>query len=133
MESIYRDARPSKILEGTNEINRIVLVQMLLKRIYKGNMRLLYDMFTTACNLKHDLMYNDKYKETPEFKNVLDHEKYQIEKLREACMLMLRIATEKNGENGVLKEQEILIFISEMLIPTYLADSAILRTEKLIK
>ena len=39
-------------------------------------MRLLYDMFTTACNLKHDLMYNDKYKETPEFKNVLDHEKY---------------------------------------------------------
>jgi len=122
MARAYRDARIAKIYEGTNEINRMLLVGMIIKKITKGEFNLAeeLDFFKTGMNHENAFVSASLSKE---YKAVKD--------LKKATLMIMGKALEGYGSK-INEEQEVLINISEMVIETYVAESTLLRTLKLI-
>jgi alkylation response protein AidB-like acyl-CoA dehydrogenase len=124
VERSYRDARINRIFEGTNEINRMLSVDMILKKGLKGEL----DLLGPATKVASELM------SIPDFDT---EEKSDIEKLysavenfKKAILLVAGAAVQKLA-NSLGKEQEILMNVADMLIWTYQAESALLRLDKL--
>ena len=122
MARAYRDARIAKIYEGTNEINRILLVGMIIKKIAKGefNLKDELDFF------KIGMVHKGTFDAAP-----LSKEYKAIKNLKKATLMITSKALEIYDVK-INEEQEILINISEMIIETYVAESTLLRTLKLI-
>ena len=122
MARAYRDARITKIYEGTNEINRMLLVGMIIKKITKGEFNLAeqLDFFKTGMNHENAFVSASL---SEEYKAVKD--------LKKATLMIMGKALEGYGSK-INEEQEVLINISEMVIETYVAESTLLRTLKLI-
>lgn len=125
MESAYRDVRISRIYEGTNEINRMLTVGMLLKKAMKGQL----DLMGPAMAVANDLMEIPSF-DTPDYSNLFDQEKEILTKLKKSILMVAGKAVEIIGMN-IEEEQEILMATSNMLISVYTAESAILRAEKI--
>jgi alkylation response protein AidB-like acyl-CoA dehydrogenase len=126
MARAYRDARITRIYEGTNEINRMLLVGMLLKRAMKGELNL----FEPAMAIAKELTGVPSM-ETPDYSQPLSQEMDVVKKLKKAVLMVAGKAAETFGPN-LNDEQEILMNIADMLIEVYVAESTILRTQKLI-
>ncbi|MCC5943780.1 MAG: acyl-CoA dehydrogenase family protein [Bernardetiaceae bacterium] len=126
MERAYRDARISRIYEGTNEINRMLLVGMLLRRSIKGEL----DIFEHAKAVGEELMGVPSF-ETPDDSEFFAKEKAVLKNMKKAVLMTLGKAALTFKEN-INDEQEILMAIADMIIETYVAESTILRTEKLV-
>lgn len=125
VERSYRDARINRIFEGTNEINRMLSVDMLLKKGLKGEL----DLISAATKVAGELMsipdfYTDE-------KSVIEKLHENIENFKKSILLVAGAAVQKLA-NSLAKEQEILMNIADMLIWTYQAESALLRVEKMI-
>jgi alkylation response protein AidB-like acyl-CoA dehydrogenase len=122
MARAYRDARIAKIYEGTNEINRMLLVGMIIKKIAKGefNLKDELDFFNIG------MIHKDTFDAAP-----LSKEYKAIKNLKKATLMITSKALEIYGAK-INEEQEVLINISEMIIETYVAESTLLRTLKLI-
>ncbi len=124
MESAYRDARINRIFEGTNEINRMLIVDMLLKRAMKGEL----DLMGPAQQVAKELM------SIPDFgtgsDDVFEQAHEQVKKFKKAILMVAGSAAQKLMMQ-LAKEQEILMNISDMIIETYVAESVLLRVEKL--
>jgi len=122
MARAYRDARIAKIYEGTNEINRILLVGMIIKKIAKGefNLKDELDFF------KIGMVHKGTFDAAP-----LSKEYKAIKNLKKATLMITSKALEIYDVK-INEEQEVLINISEMIIETYVAESTLLRTLKLI-
>jgi hypothetical protein len=91
MEAAYRDARISRIYEGTNEINRMLLVGMLLKNAMTGKL----DIMTPGMALTPELKAG-KYDKEPEGREGLFHtEKWMLTKMKKACIMVLGSAAMK--------------------------------------
>jgi alkylation response protein AidB-like acyl-CoA dehydrogenase len=122
----YRDSRINRIYEGTNEINRLLTVDMVLKRAMKGQL----DLMGPAMNVQKELM------SIPDFGNENDapfaKEHQAIDNFKK-CILMVAGAAVQKLMMTLSKEQEILMNIADMSIVTYHAESALLRLEKLSK
>ena len=122
----YRDSRINRIYEGTNEINRLLTVDMVLKRAMKGQL----DLMGPAMNVQKELM------SIPDFGNENDapfaKEHQAIDNFKK-CILMVAGAAVQKLMMTLSKEQEILMNIADMSIITYHAESALLRLEKLSK
>ena len=120
----YRDSRINRIYEGTNEINRLLTVDMVLKRAMKGKL----DLMGPAMNVQKELM------SIPDFGGGEDarfaKEKQAIANFKK-CILMVAGAAVQKLMMTLNKEQEILMNIADMSIITYHAESALLRLEKL--
>jgi alkylation response protein AidB-like acyl-CoA dehydrogenase len=120
----YRDSRINRIYEGTNEINRLLTVDMMLKRAMKGTLNLM----GPAMAVSKELM------SIPDFGNDDDtpfaKEKIYITNFKKAILMVAGAAVQKLMMN-LDKEQEILMNIADMSIDTYLAESALLRVIKL--
>jgi hypothetical protein len=126
MEAAYRDARISRIYEGTNEINRMLLVGMILKKAVKGEL----DIMTHAIKVASDLMSMPSFNELKE--NILfELEKEYLKKLKKAILMIAGKAAQHYAMK-IEKEQEVLMNLADMVIDLYAAESTILRTEKLI-
>ncbi len=125
MESAYRDVRISRIYEGTNEINRMLSVGMLLKKALKGQI----DLMGPAMAVANDLMEIPSF-DTPEYDKLFDEEKEILGKLKKSILMVAGKAVEIIGMD-IEKEQEILMAVSNMLIAVYTAESALLRAEKI--
>ena len=125
MEAAYRDARISRIYEGTNEINRMLLVGMILKRAMKGEL----DIIKPAMKVAEDLMSIPSFKKSDE-KKLFVVEKEQLKKLKKAILMIAGKAVQHFALE-IEKEQEVLINLADMVIYVYTAESAILRAEKL--
>ena len=126
MDRAYRDARINRIFEGTNEINRMLVLDMMLKRGMKGEL----DLMGPAQEVAKELMA------IPDFGNDSNEEIFHKEKkvlanLKKAA-LMIAGAAVKKFMMKLSKEQEILMHMADMLIQIYVAESSLLRTEKLI-
>ena len=122
----YRDSRINRIYEGTNEINRLLTVDMVLKRAMKGQL----DLMGPAMGVQKELMSIPDFgseDETPFAK-----EKKAIANFKK-CILMVAGAAVQKLMMTLSKEQEILMNIADMSIITYHAESALLRLEKLSK
>lgn len=124
MESAWRDARISRIYEGTNEINRMLSVGMLVKKAMKGHV----DLLGPATAVGEELMGIPSF-DTPDFSELLSEEKDLIVRLKKVFLMVAGSAVQKFGPD-LEKHQMLLMAASDILIQIYMAESAILRTEK---
>jgi len=124
MERAYRDSRINRIFEGTNEVNRLLVVDMLLKRNLKGELNLMGPAKAVASELMSvpDFGTEDEAPFAPEKKTIAN--------LKKAGLLIAGAAVQKLM--GTLsKEEEILMNIADIIGYVYLAESALLRAEKI--
>jgi hypothetical protein len=127
MESAWRDARITRIYEGTNEINRILSVGMLIKKAMKGQI----DLLGPASKIQEDLMSIPSF-ETPDYSELFAEEKEMIGKLKKVFLMVAGGAVQKFGPD-IDEQQQLLMASADILIEIYMAESTILRTEKLSK
>lgn len=127
MESAWRDARIARIYEGTNEINRMLSVGMLIKKAMKGHV----DLLGPASKVQEELMGIPSF-ETPDYSELFAEEKEMIGKLKKAFLMVAGGAVQKYGPD-LDAHQQLLMAASDILIEIYMAESTILRTEKLAK
>jgi alkylation response protein AidB-like acyl-CoA dehydrogenase len=120
----YRDSRINRIYEGTNEINRLLTVDMVLKRAMKGKL----DLMGPAMIVQSELMSIPDFGSEEE--GAFAKEKKAIANFKK-CILMVAGAAVQKLMMTLSKEQEILMNIADMAIITYHAESALLRLEKL--
>jgi alkylation response protein AidB-like acyl-CoA dehydrogenase len=124
MESAWRDARIARIYEGTNEINRLVAIGMLIKKGMKGHV----DLISKAENVADELSGIPSF-EIPDLSKVFKEEKIILKNLKKIFLMLSGAGMKKFGLD-IEKEQEVLMSISDIMIKIYLSESAILRTEK---
>jgi hypothetical protein len=127
MESAWRDARIARIYEGTNEINRMLAVGMLVKKAMKGHLDLLKPAMAVADELTGIPSFD-----TPDYSEVLSEEKDMISKLKKVFLMVAGSAVQKFGPD-LEKHQQIIMAASDILIQIYMAESTILRTQKNVK
>lgn len=125
MERAYRDSRINRIFEGTNEINRMLTVDMMLKRAMKGELNLM----EPAGKVLQELMSIPDFSEVEE--SLFSKEKKYLANFKKAILMVAGGAAQKLMMD-LGKEQEILMNISDMLIDLYIAESLQLRVEKLV-
>ncbi|NMH27345.1 acyl-CoA dehydrogenase [Flavobacterium sp. SE-s28] len=126
MESAWRDARISRIYEGTNEINRMLAVGMLVKKAMKGHV----DLLGPAMKVQEELMGIPDF-ETPDYSVLFSEEKELIGKLKKSFLMVAGAAVQKYGPD-LDSHQQLLMAAADMLIEIYLAESTVLRTEKMV-
>lgn len=124
VERAYRDSRINRIFEGTNEINRMLIVDMMLKKAMQGEL----DLMTHAKAVADDLMAIPDFGSGPS--GLFEAERQAIQNFKKA-VLMVAGSAAQTLMMELAKEQEILMNISDMLIETYIAESTLLRVEKL--
>jgi alkylation response protein AidB-like acyl-CoA dehydrogenase len=124
MESAWRDARIARIYEGTNEINRMLAVGMLVKKAMKGHV----DLLGPATSVGEELMGIPSF-ETPDFSELLSEEKDMISRLKKVFLMVAGSAVQKFGPEFE-KHQQLMLAAADILIKIYMAESTILRTEK---
>jgi len=124
MEKAWRDARISRIYEGTNEINRMLAVGMLVKKAMKGHV----DLLGPATRVGEELMGIPSF-DTPDFSELFAEEKDLLTRLKKVFLMIAGSAVQKFGPE-LEQHQQILLAASDILIEVYMAESTILRTEK---
>ena len=127
MESAWRDARIARIYEGTNEINRMLSVGMLVKKAMKGHV----DLLGPAMAVAEELMGIPSF-DIPDYTELFAEEKEMIAKLKKVFLMVSGAAVQKYGPE-LESHQQLLMAASDILIEIYMAESTILRTEKLAK
>ncbi|MEY3412433.1 MAG: hypothetical protein RIQ70_1121 [Bacteroidota bacterium] len=124
MDRSYRDSRINRIFEGTNEINRMLVLDMYMKKAMKGEI----DLFSAAMAVQKELMGIPEFGE--EDQGFLAAEKKVLQNLKKAAIMTAGAAAQK-FQQKLSQEQEILMNLADMTINIYMAESALLRTEKL--
>ena len=127
MESAWRDARIARIYEGTNEINRMLSVGMLIKKAMKGHV----DLLGPASQVQEELMGIPSF-DVPDYSELFAEEKEMIAKIKKAFLMVAGGAVQKFGPD-LEGHQQLLMAAADMLIEIYMAESTILRTEKIAK
>ena len=124
MEAAWRDARIARIYEGTNEINRMLSVGMLVKKAMKGHL----DLLGPAMAVANELTGIPSF-ETPDYSEVLSEEKAMLVQLKKVFLMVAGAAVQKFGPD-LEDHQQMLMAASDILIEIYMAESAILRSQK---
>lgn len=124
VERGYRDSRINRIFEGTNEINRLLVVDTAMKRAMKGE----FDLYGEAEKLYSDLDKITDGKNGEE--SYFQEKKRYIMNFKKAILLCIHGVTKKFGK-GLVNEQEVLNNIAEMMMEAYISESLALRVEKL--
>jgi len=123
MESAWRDARIGRIYEGTNEINRMLSVGMLLKKGLKGQLDLMGAVMQAAAKLgEGPHMKEDDSK-------LLQEEQELIYRFKQLFLMLTGTAVQKYGAK-LEEQQQLLLALSDLLIEIYLSESTLLRTLK---
>jgi hypothetical protein len=123
MDRAYRDARINRIFEGTNEINRMLTVDMMLKRAMKGEL----DLMGPATAVAAELMAIPDFSAQDD--SLFAPEKRIIANFKKAVLMVAGAAVQKLMMT-LAKEQEILMNIADMMIELYICESVLLRAEK---
>ncbi|MBB4118041.1 hypothetical protein GGR32_000313 [Mesonia hippocampi] len=124
MEAAWRDARISRIYEGTNEINRMHAVGMLIKKAMKGHVDLLGPAQAVADELTGIPSFD-----MPDYSELFSEEKEIIKKLKKVFLMTAGSAVQKYGPE-LESHQQLLLASADILIEIYMAESGVLRAEK---
>jgi alkylation response protein AidB-like acyl-CoA dehydrogenase len=127
MESAWRDARIGRIYEGTNEINRMLSVGMLLKKGLKGQIDLMTAVMKAAAEMGNVQKSAFSHLDTP-----LAQERHLIHNFKQLFLMIAGNAAQKFGVK-LEENQQVLLALSDILIETYFAESGLLRTLKNIE
>lgn len=126
MERAYRDSRINRIFEGTNEINRMLCVDILLKKAMKGKL----DLMGPATKVAGELMSIPDFPEPTT--DPIERAKRILPNFKKTILMVAGAAVQKFMMT-LAKEQEILMNVSDMMTETYVAESVVLRVEKMIE
>ncbi len=124
VEKGYRDSRINRIFEGTNEINRLLVVDTAMKRAMKGDFKLFdkaADLFANASKLTNGKNGNETY-----FQEKLRY----IDNFKKAILIGIHGVSTKYGKQ-LVQEEEVLNNISNIMMETYVGESLVLRVQKL--
>ncbi len=126
VDRCYRDSRINRIFEGTNEINRMLAVGTIIKRAMKGEL----DIMASALAVGKEIL------SVPSFENdfstdLFAAEKKVIKNLKKTILMVAGAAVQK-FTTKISEEQEIMMNLADMIIEVYVAESTLLRVEKLI-
>ncbi|HSP82312.1 MAG TPA: acyl-CoA dehydrogenase family protein, partial [Gillisia sp.] len=124
MESAWRDARITRIYEGTNEINRMLCVGMLVKKAMKGHV----DLLGPATKVGEELTGIPSF-DKPDYSELFAEEKEILKNLKKVFLMVAGSAVQKFGAE-LEEHQQLLLASADILIEIYMAESGILRTEK---
>jgi alkylation response protein AidB-like acyl-CoA dehydrogenase len=127
VERMYRDSRINRVFEGTNEINRMLIIDMLLKRSMKGKIPLM----EKTQGLMSELMGMPSFN-MDEDMSILANEKKVIDNAKKLCMFVAGVGFQKFLDK-LANEQELLAMASDMLTATFVMESMYLRTLKKIE
>jgi alkylation response protein AidB-like acyl-CoA dehydrogenase len=124
VERGYRDSRINRIFEGTNEINRLLILDTAMKRAMKGD----FDLFGKAATLYEnmDAITNGK----TEGETYFQEKSRTIKNFKKTILLAIHGASTQYGKT-LIQEQEVMNNISDMIIETYVSESTLLRVQKL--
>ncbi len=126
MDRAYRDSRINRIFEGTNEINRLLIIDMFFKKALKGEI----DLMGPAMAVQKELMGIPDF-DTAE-PTLFSEEEKAIKNLKKAVLMVAGAAAQK-FQQKLSHEQEIIMNASDMIIQLYQAESTLLRTQKLVE
>jgi hypothetical protein len=121
VERAYRDSRINRLFEGTNEINRLIITGMLLKRAARGGLEL---MPATRAAIDEALTQRDSGSRETRNDDL-------VQNAKRIALLTIGLAREKYA-GELEKQQEIVMNISDILMETYAMESTLLRTSKLV-
>jgi alkylation response protein AidB-like acyl-CoA dehydrogenase len=124
VERAYRDSRINRIFEGTNEINRLLVVDTAMKRAMKGE----FDLYGEADKLYAGLSKITDGKTAGE--SYFQERSRYIKNFKKAILICVTGVTKRYGK-GLISEQEVLNNIAEMMMETYISESLALRVEKM--
>jgi len=123
-ERMYRDARVNRIFEGTNEINRLLIPGMLIRRALKGNLPLI-----PAAKKLQDEILTPTLAEPPS-DEPLDNAKRTVASVRKVALMVLGTAMQTYGEK-LTDEQELLTLSADIIIDVFAAESVLLRASRM--
>jgi hypothetical protein len=124
MEGAWRDCRIGRIYEGTNEINRMLSVGMLIKKAMKGHI----DFINPATAVSDELMGIPSF-DVPDLNELFAQEKLILKNLKKVFLMLAGAGIKKFGDK--LEEHQLMLMgVSDILIEIYMSESALLRTEK---
>ena len=122
-EGHYRDARVNRIFEGTNEINRLLIPGMLMKKALKGDLPLMQ-----AAKALQDEIMSPSMSVPDDGDGVLAAEARACGAFKKVVLMVAGTAMQTYGQK-LEQEQEVLSFLADILIDTYAAESAVLRAQ----
>jgi alkylation response protein AidB-like acyl-CoA dehydrogenase len=122
-EGHYRDARVNRIFEGTNEINRLLIPGMLMKKAVKGELPLI----PAAMKLQDEIM-SPAATLPDDSDGVLVEQSRAVVAFKKVVLLIAGSAMQRFGDK-LQDEQEVLSYIADIIIDTFAADSAVLRAK----
>ena len=124
----YRDNRITRIYEGTNEINRLLIVDMILKRAMKGKL----DIVGPAWEVQKELKGMPKF---ADLSSPLAQETKAVTEFKKVILMVAGAAAKEQmeGKLDLKNEQMLLTFVSDIIIDTFNAESMLLRVSKLKK
>jgi len=124
IEKGYRDSRINRIFEGTNEINRLLVVDTAMKRAMKGD----FDLFGEAEKIMNSIDSLTDSKKNNE--SYYEEKKRYIKNFKKVILILIDAAS-KHFERKIIDEQEVLNNIANMMMELYVSESTLLRVEKL--
>ena len=129
MEMAWRDSRIARIYEGTNEINKMLSIAMLLKKASKGEI----DLITKSSEILNQIKKNVNFYEfNSSHENNLEQEQHLIRNLKRVFLILINLSFQKYGTK-LEYQQQVLMNMADILIDIYLAESIYLRVSKNLK
>ena len=129
MEMAWRDSRIARIYEGTNEINKMLSIAMLLKKASKGEIDLITKSNEILNQIRKDVnIYDFNFSQ----EKSLNQEQHLIENLKKVFLILINLSFQKYGTK-LEYQQQVLMNMADILIDIYLAESVYLRVSKNLK
>jgi alkylation response protein AidB-like acyl-CoA dehydrogenase len=122
-ERMYRDARVNRIFEGTNEINRLLIPGMLIRRALKGGLPVI-----AAAKKLQDEILSPSMPEPPS-DEPLDNERRSVAAMKKTALMVLGTAMQTYGEK-LTDQQEVLTLAADVMIDVFAAESVLLRASQ---